>query len=174
MNELKEELFSLESQKASGTLTPKEHDEAISTLESRIKRAQNHAPARLCHQPEPAMVDRKGLRVAEANWPTTAGQVARPGESGLAVRLQLRSTQPDPAAATDGSTTANAPGAVRLSNCCEPQDDSLRPAKPYKHLPEPHFKQISNERKRKSPRKTPQSGEFQRVPRNWQCQPFRS
>ena len=32
------------------------------------------------------------------------GEVARPGESGLAVRLQLRGAEPDPAAATDGST----------------------------------------------------------------------
>src|ERR1700678_4431501 len=126
---------------------------------------QNHAPARLCHQPEPPMADRKGLRVAEANRPAATGQVTRPGESGLAVRLQLRGAQPDPAAATDGSTTGNAPGEVCLSNGCEPREWLLRPANPYKHWPEPYFKQISNRKKRKSPEETPQSGEFQRVPR---------
>ena len=82
---------------------------------------QNHAPARLCHQPEPPMADRKGIRMAEANRPAAPGQVARSGESGLAVRLQLRGAQPDPAAATDGSTTGNAPGEVCLSNGCEPR-----------------------------------------------------
>jgi hypothetical protein len=44
-------------------------------------------------------------------------------------------------------------------------DDSLRPANPYKHWPEPHFKRILNKTKRKSPGKTLQSREFQRVPR---------
>ena len=82
---------------------------------------QNHAPARLCHQPEPPMADRKGIRMAEANRPAAPGQVARAGESGLAVRLQLRGAQPDPAAATDGSTTGNAPGAVCLNNGCGPR-----------------------------------------------------
>jgi hypothetical protein len=33
----------------------------------------------------------------------------------------LRGAQPDPAAATDGSTTGNAPGEVCLSNGCEPR-----------------------------------------------------
>jgi len=42
-------------------------------------------------------------------------------------------------------------------------DDSLRPANPYKHWPEPHFKRILNKTKRKSPGKTLQSREFQRV-----------
>ena len=82
---------------------------------------QNHAPARLCHQPEPAMADREGLWLAEANRPAAPGQVARPGESGLAVRLQLRGAQPDPAAATDGSTTENTQGAVCLNNGCGPR-----------------------------------------------------
>jgi phage portal protein BeeE len=44
-------------------------------------------------------------------------------------------------------------------------DDSLRPANPYKHWPEPHFKRILNKTKRKSPGKTLQSREFQRVPK---------
>jgi hypothetical protein len=59
--------------------------------------------------------------MAEANRPAPPGQVARPGESGLAVRLQLRGAQPDPAAATDSSTTGNAPGEVCLSKGCEPR-----------------------------------------------------
>ena len=41
----------------------------------------------------------------------------------------------------------------------------MRLATPYKHRPEPRLKQISTGKKRKSPEKTPQSGEFQRVPR---------
>jgi hypothetical protein len=40
----------------------------------------------------------------------------------------------------------------------------MRLANPYKRRPEPYFKQISNMKKRKSPGKTPQSGEFQQVP----------
>src|SRR6202790_2347034 len=111
------------------------------------------------------MADRKGIRMAEANWPAAPGQVARLGESGLAARLQLRGAQPDPAAATDGSTNGNAPGAVCLSNCCEPRGRFLKLANPYKHRPQPYFKQISNGMKRKSQAKTPQLGEFQRVPR---------
>ncbi len=63
----------------------------------------------------------KGLQVAEANRPAAAGQVARPGQSGLAVRLQLRRAQPHTAAATDGSTTGNAPGAVCLNRVCGPR-----------------------------------------------------
>jgi hypothetical protein len=59
--------------------------------------------------------------MTEANRPAPPGQVARPGESRLAVRLQLRSAQPDPAAATDSSTTGNAPGEVCLSKGCEPR-----------------------------------------------------
>jgi hypothetical protein len=43
--------------------------------------------------------------------------------------------------------------------------DFLRLANPYKHRPEPYFKQISKRKKRKSPGKTPQSGEFQQVPK---------
>jgi hypothetical protein len=83
--------------------------------------AQNNAPGRLCHQPEPPMAGRKGLRVAEANRPATPSQVARSGESGLAVRLQLRSAQPEPIAAPDSSTAGNAPAAARLSNGCKPR-----------------------------------------------------
>lgn len=55
----------------------------------------------------------------EANRSAAPGQVARSGESELAVRLQLRRAQPDPAAATDGSTTGNAPGEVCLSDGCQ-------------------------------------------------------
>ncbi|HEY5214339.1 MAG TPA: hypothetical protein VIJ38_15090, partial [Acidobacteriaceae bacterium] len=39
------------------------------------------------------------------------------------------------------------------------------PATPYKHWPDPRFKQNSTGKKRKTPAKTTQSGEFQRVPR---------
>jgi hypothetical protein len=82
---------------------------------------QNHAPARLFRQSGPAMAGRKGLWMAEANRPAAPGQAARSGESGLAVRLQLRGAQPDPAAATDGSATGKPQGEVRLSNGCEPR-----------------------------------------------------
>ena len=66
------------------------------------------------------MADCEGLRLAQADRTAAPGQAARLGESGLAVRLQLRGAQPDPAAATDGSTTGNAPGEVCLNNGCEP------------------------------------------------------
>jgi hypothetical protein len=49
----------------------------------------------------------------------------------------------------------------------------MRPANPYKYRPEPHFKQISNGKKRKSKGKTPHSGEFQRVPRAAESAPWR-
>jgi len=43
-------------------------------------------------------------------------------------------------------------------------------AKPHQHWIKPHFKQISNGKKRKSPETTPRSDEFQQVPRTqfWQ------
>jgi hypothetical protein len=53
--------------------------------------------------------------------PAAPGQAARLGESGLAVRLQLRGAQPDPATATYGSTNGKAPGGLCLSNGCEPR-----------------------------------------------------
>ncbi len=37
-------------------------------------------------------------RMAQANRPAAPRKAARPGERGLAVRLQLRGTQPDPVA----------------------------------------------------------------------------
>ena len=51
---------------------------------------QNDAAAWLCDQSEPPLADRKGLWVVEANWSASASQVARTGEGGLAVRVQLR------------------------------------------------------------------------------------
>jgi len=54
--------------------------------------------------------------MAEANRSAAPGQAARPGESGLAVRIQLRRAQPDPSDATDGSTNENAQGAVCLNH----------------------------------------------------------
>jgi transposase len=84
-------------------------------------RRHNHTTARLCCQPEPAMDGREGIRMAEANRPAAPGQAARLGESGLAVRLQLRGAQPDPATATYGSTNGKAPGEVCLSNGREPR-----------------------------------------------------
>jgi len=53
------------------------------------------------------MVDRERLRMAEANRPAARGQAARPGESGLAIPLQLRGAQSDPAPAADCSTAEN-------------------------------------------------------------------
>jgi hypothetical protein len=58
---------------------------------------QNHTPAQLRHQPAPATADREGIRMAQADRPVAAGKVARVGERGPAVRLQLRHAQPDPA-----------------------------------------------------------------------------
>ncbi len=77
---------------------------------------ENHSPARLRRQSEPAMAGREGLWLAEANRSAAPSKVARIRESGLAVRLQLRRTQPHPVAETDGSTTGNAQGAVCLSH----------------------------------------------------------
>ena len=59
--------------------------------------------------------------MAETDWPPTPSQTAGLGESGLAVRLQLRGTQPDPVAATNGSATGNAPAELCLRNGCEPR-----------------------------------------------------
>jgi hypothetical protein len=72
---------------------------------------QNHASTRQCHQPEPAMADRKGPRMAEENRPAAPG----------AARLKRHGAQSDPDAASDGSTTGNAAGAVCLSDGCEPR-----------------------------------------------------
>ena len=58
------------------------------------------------------MADCEGLRLAQADRTAAPGQAARAGEGGLAVRLQLRGAQPDPAAETQGSTKGNSQGAV--------------------------------------------------------------
>ena len=60
------------------------------------------------------MAGREGLWLAQANRPAAPSQATRVGESGLAVRFQLRGTQPDPAAETNGSTNGKAHGAVCL------------------------------------------------------------
>ncbi len=83
---------------------------------------QNHTTAWLCCQPEPAMADRERLRLAQANRPAAPSQATRSGESGLAVRLQLRSAQPDPTAETNGSTSGKTHGAVCLNDGCGPRD----------------------------------------------------
>ena len=85
------------------------------------------------------MAGREGLWMAETDRPAEASQATRSGESGLAVRLQLRRTQSDPAAATDGSTTRNATGKVCLSNGCRPRDHLPEAARPHQHSPEPHL-----------------------------------
>jgi len=59
------------------------------------------------------MAGREGLRLAEADWSDAAGQAARAGKSGLALRLQLRRAQPDEAAEVD-CTTSKSQGAVCL------------------------------------------------------------
>ena len=80
-------------------------------------RPPHHQAPRLCHQPEPPMAGRKGLCMAEANRSSAPGQVTRVGECGLAVRLQLRGTQPAPTASAHRATTiGKAPGAVRLKH----------------------------------------------------------
>ena len=61
------------------------------------------------------MAGGEGIWLAETDRSAAPGEVARAGESGLAVRLQLRGTQPDPIAPADRSTTiGRAQGAVRL------------------------------------------------------------
>jgi hypothetical protein len=59
--------------------------------------------------------------MAEANWSAPASQVARTGEGGLAVRLQLRGAQPYPVTETDSSIACKAQGAVCLNNGCKPR-----------------------------------------------------
>ena len=61
-------------------------------------RSKNHPARRLCDQPQPPLVDRKDLRLAQADRPTCSGKAARSGEGRLALRLQLRRPQPAPAA----------------------------------------------------------------------------
>src|ERR1035437_8528197 len=77
--------------------------------------SQNHAALRLCSKPEPPMAGGEGIWLAETDRSAAPGEVARAGESGLAVRLQLRGTQPAPAAEADRTTTTGkAAGAVCL------------------------------------------------------------
>ena len=102
--------------------------------------------------------------MAEANGPATAGQVARPGKSRLAVRLQLRGAQPDTATATDGATADKAPGEVCLNHGCRPPEMFPEARRPWKHRIELQFKQIFSGKKCKSPTELQQSGEFQQVP----------
>ncbi len=77
---------------------------------------QNHAAARLCHQSEPPMADRKGLRMAEADRAVAPGQAARTGESRLAVRFQLRRPQSASPAEADGATNTCRTQAVVCPN----------------------------------------------------------
>jgi hypothetical protein len=91
---------------------------------------QDHAPARLRHHPEPALAGGERLRMAEARRSATPGQVARLGESGLAVRLQLRRAQPDSSAAPDIAPGAcKAQGTVCPGNGCGASGTPPKPTK---------------------------------------------
>src|ERR1017187_4694334 len=111
------------------------------------------------------MADREGLRLAQANRPAAPGQAAGPGKSGLAVRLQLRRTQPDPTTETHGSTTGKAQGAMCLSHGCRPPACFPEARKPHEHWSDPQFKQIATGQRCKSPGNSSPCGEFQQVPR---------
>jgi hypothetical protein len=61
------------------------------------------------------MAGREGIRLAETDRPAAASKVARFGESGLAVRLQLRGAQPAETVQADRTTTTGkTAGAVCL------------------------------------------------------------
>ena len=49
------------------------------------------------------MVGGEAVRMAEADWAFEEGETTRAGESGLAVRVQLRGLQPDPYPETAGA-----------------------------------------------------------------------
>ena len=83
---------------------------------SNLDRRTTRQP-RLRHQPESPMADRKGLRVAEADRTTATGQVARTGEGGLVICLQLRSAQPDPSAQTDCATNPGKDSGRSVPEC---------------------------------------------------------
>jgi hypothetical protein len=68
--------------------------------------------------------------MAQADRPAAPGQTARLGESGLAIRLQLRRAQPDPIAQTHRSTTGKAQGAVCLNPGCGAPDCFPEPHEP--------------------------------------------
>jgi transposase len=74
-------------------------------------RSQDDAALRLCHQRKPALAGGENIRLAQANRAAAAGEVARTGQSGLAVRIQLRGAQPDAATQAD---RARPQAAVRL------------------------------------------------------------
>ena len=68
-----------------------ERDAALLMLKEKQQSGpEDNTAARLCHQPEPALAGREGIWLAETDWSAASGKVARAGESGLAVRLQLR------------------------------------------------------------------------------------
>src|ERR1019366_6395122 len=78
-------------------------------------RPPNHAASRLRRQPEPPMADRKRIWMAQADRPDAPGEAARTAQRRLAVRLQLRSPQPDAAAQADRPKSRARPqAAVRL------------------------------------------------------------
>jgi transposase len=77
---------------------------------------ENHAPAGLCPQSQPSLVNRKELRLAQADRTTAPDQTARTEQSRLAVRLQLRCAQLTTPAQDDRPTTsASEEGAVCLN-----------------------------------------------------------
>ena len=83
--------------------------------------SENHPPARLRRQSQPPLVNRKELRLAQADRTTAPGQTARTEQGRLAVRLQLRRAQPAALAQAARATTAiNAQGAVCLNQARGP------------------------------------------------------
>jgi hypothetical protein len=61
-------------------------------------------------QPQPTLADREELRMAKADRTAATDEVARAGQGGLAVRLQLRGTQPaPPAQAVRSATNSDVP-----------------------------------------------------------------
>src|SRR6201993_5441771 len=93
-------------------------------------RPENHPAPRLCHQPEPSLAGREGLRMAEADRPNPPGEAARTAQGGLAVRLQLRRAQLVQAAQADRTKTCGkVPAELRLKTLPEPETALQRDAK---------------------------------------------
>jgi hypothetical protein len=104
-------------------------------------RPQNCAALRLCRKSESKMAGREGIWLAETNRSIAPGEVARAGESGLAVRLQLRRPQPAETAKADRTTTSGrTPGAVCLKAGYGLRDWLPEAVKAASILPKPAFR----------------------------------
>jgi hypothetical protein len=109
---------------------------------SQYSRPPYHSAAGLCNQPQPKVADREELRMAEADRTAATDEVARTGQSGLAVRLQLRRSQPAPpaeAVVQPPSRLIPASGA-RLAPAAAPSTAASDRLRPDRQLSPRHYK----------------------------------